>query len=495
MARGILKNTSGSRRFCVAAACGLSLSTARAQTVTTVRETEFRSRWSNYNVDQPRPAERVELSAEAQEEARRAKVAATPRTTFRIGPVDLRGNVGAGVEYSNEQLQVAQSENHVSDTSLFAAAAVAALYDREMGPWTVAARYSAGYIYYFDQDYVAAGDSGGVHSQTAGLDILRQGTRLEFRSNTAATYGTGFDIERRGETERLTLSQMLSAEYPVTEFVRIGGSARGSYESYSSQTIGVSGRDDGTTDSRTFFSGTLYGDYVWTGKTRLRLEFGAGREQQEIGDGDSASRNYVQGQLKVNYRPTAKLSIDTGIGLGVLKGEGAEFNNQSDLAQSDGLRAVYSIAADYTPTEKTSVRLYLGVEATAVQPEFSLAVNWHPRENTFVTLSVYQQSGLSTISIGQDRIARGVMASAKQRFFQKGEAAISAGVEQEEYSGGGGGSDADQSYYLATASLTWEFSRWLAWQTQVRTTSRRDQFSSSDGGSQTRASTSLRLTF
>ena len=45
----------------------------------------------------------------------------------------------------------------------------------ESGPTTISARYSAGYVYYLDQNYLAADHNGGIFSQSAGLDISFEG--------------------------------------------------------------------------------------------------------------------------------------------------------------------------------------------------------------------------------------------------------------------------------------------------------------------------------
>ena len=39
--------------------------------------------------------------------------------------------------------------------------AIAASYDRDLGPWTVSFRYSAGYLRYLDDNYSASGSGGG----------------------------------------------------------------------------------------------------------------------------------------------------------------------------------------------------------------------------------------------------------------------------------------------------------------------------------------------
>ena len=451
-----------------------------AQGISTVREVQFRSRWADYQVDRPReePA-----TIETPDGPVQKPVPKTLRSLFRTGPVDLRASVGVGWEYSNERLQVPGTEN-TSESSFFLAPALAAFYEREIGPWNLSLRYSLGYVFYLDQEYVAAGDSGGIQSQTAGLDILRQGSRLQVRSSTGATFGSGYDIERRQQTDRLTLNETGSLQYPLSEFIVAGGTLRGSYQSYEAQ-------NGGSSDELRTFGGTVYGDYVWTGKTRFRLELGAGQDSQRIANDQAGlDRSYTQALVRVFYEPTGKLKVDAGVGLGVVDESGLGSRAQ------DGLRTVYSLGVDYAPTTKTSARLYVGVEAASLKPEFTLSVAWNPREATSVALSVYQQTNLSTLLVSQDRTARGVQGSIHQRIFQKVNLGLNAGYEKEEYEFAGSTfGPASDPYYLVGATFEWEINRWLSWQAQFHTTSRQEFVQEGNNQAQTRGSVSLRLTY
>ena len=457
-----------------------------SQTVSTVREVEFRSRWSNYQVDQPR-VERAQDAALASGEAEPDHgVVPVLRSLFRTGPIVVRGSVTSGWEYSNEHLNTGQSRA-TSESSFFTAPAVAASYDREVGPMTVSFRYSAGYLRYLDQNFSPAGGSAGGLSQTAGLDVARQGSRLAFRLGVSATSGSGYDIERNAQTDRTSFAAAFAADYSLTEFTRVGASLNAARETYSNAGIG-------TDDSQDRWSATVHGEYVMSGKTTMRLEFGVGQESQLTGEVTSRDRSYYQGLLRVKYQPTAKLTLTPALGFGVLKqtGQTSLFNQTPD-----GFRALYSLGVDYAPTEKTAVRLFLGIEGAAVQPELSLAVTWHPRANTLVNLSVYQQSGLSTIAVIPDRTRRGALLSLQQHFFQRMDAGLSVGWEKEEWndtSAPGAGATLDP-YYFVAANLAWEFNSWLTWQAQSRLSSGRGSSAAQNDASETRASVSFRLTF
>ena len=454
-----------------------------SQTVSTVREVEFRSRWANYHVDQPRAGRTLDegmVSGEAESER---GVVPVLRSLFRTGPIVLRGSVTSGWEYSNEHLNTPQSRA-TSESSLFTAPSIAASYDREVGPWTVSFRYSAGYLRYLDQNYSPAGGSAGGLSQTGALDVARQGSRLAFRLGVSASSGSGYDIERNAQTDRTSFAEALSADYSLTEFTRVGATLNAAREDYSNGGIG-------TDDSQTRWAGSIHGEYVLSGKTAMRLEFGVGQESQITGDITSRDRSYSQDLLRVTYQPTAKLTLTPALGFGILQQTG-------QISQTpDGFRALYSLGVDYTPTEKTAVRLFVGVEGASVQPEFSLAVAWRPRENTLVNLSVYQQSGLSTIAVIPDRTRRGALASVQQHLFQKMDAGLSIGWEQEEFNdrnAPGAAANPDPYYFLA-ASLSWEFNSWLTWEAQSRFSSGRGSAAAQNNAAETRASASFRLTF
>ena len=458
-----------------------------AQTVSTVRDIQFRSRWSNYHVDQPEVERATEARAADGEAAGEATVVPLLRSLFRTGPIVLRGNIATGWEFSNEQFRTTTA-NNASKSSFFVAPAVAAAYDREIGMWTVSFRYSAGYLRYLDDNFSSnasgSGNGSGGLSQTAGLDVALLGSRLAIRSNASASSGSGYDVERNQQTDRISLAEALFSEYALTEFFHIGSTASTGYDQYS-------GALGGTDNTRVHWAGSIYGDYILTGKTRLRLELGAGHESQLAGSLTAFERTYYQALLRATYQPTSKLTLTPALGLGLLSSNGAATQTP------DGLRTVYSLAADYAPTEKTSVRLYAGVEGTAARPEFSLGVNWHPRPETLVTISIYQQSGLSTIAFDQNRTTRGVIGSVQQRLFHRLDAGLTAGWEKEELDDTTSSASTvnKEPYYLISANLAWQINSWLIWQAQSWTSSRRNSSAATGAGSQTRASVSLKLTF
>jgi hypothetical protein len=516
-----------------------------AQTVSTVRETEFRSRWVDQQVDRPLLEVGPQIPLRDADYTLSRSAPDRLSTLFRTGPVVFRAGLSTGWEYTSQQAN-ANFTTQPSNSSFFAAPFLAAFYDRDVGPWTVSARYSIGYMYYFDRNYVGAGGSPGIPattvtvvtepertvlvrdpsrdrirfvngirevvpafrtervpevteeqtiggqearepgnalpSQSAGLDFRLTLSRLTIRSSGSMSYGSGFDTNRGRNQDRLAAQETLTADYQLTEYTRAGVLLGASYESNAQ--IG-----SGEKDIFTRYSGSFYTDYFITGKSRLRAELGSGIETREFGTGTLEERTYSQIQLRANFLPTEKLAFEASVGLGITETTGTTTN------EGDGLRNVYSLSINYKPTEKISSRLYFGLEATATQPEASISLEWTPRVGSALTLSAYQLSGASTLSFSQNRISRGFLASAQQRFLQRGIASAVGGWEQyEDLSGEGASTQLDPfSFYGIT--MAYEFSRWLALEGQIRRSSQSTASGGSGGAKETRGSLSLRLTF
>ena len=450
-----------------------------AQTVSTVRELQFRSRWSNYNADQVQ-AERTVARVNRETGEAETGIAPALRSFFRTGPIVLRGSITNGWEYSTGRLSTTPQQGR-SKSSFFTAPAVFAAYDREVGSWAVSFRYSAGYLRYLDGDYApdGGGTAGGL-SQTAGLAVERKGSRLSFRTSASASSGSGYDIERDGQTDRTTFAGQIGADYSITEFTRVGANLTGSRQTYSTQAAG------GDT-SISQWAATLFAESILTGKTGLRFELGAGMESQISGDITTRDRSYYQGVVRMNYQPTGKFTFTPAIGFGVIDETG-----QSRTSQ-DGFRALYSLAIDYVPTEKTAIRLFVGLEGAASKPEVSLAINWHPRENTRFSLSIYQNTGFSTFLDNLERTRRGALLTGQQRLFSRLTLGLGAGWEQEEALDGTQ-TETDPYYFFAT-TLGWEINSWLIWQAQYRYSSGRGAAAGGSGITESRASTSFQLTF
>ena len=450
------------------------ISSTNAQTVSTVREAEFRSRWTDYQVDKVREKTKKPEEDEPTDLLSRFT---------QFGPLEFHGGLTTGWEYSNEQ-NILNNQSNPTSSSLFVAPSLLANYEKELGTWSLSALYSVGWLYYLDPNY--SGSNGDVTtSQTANLSLLRMNDRVTIRSTTNGSSGTGFDIERGQSTDRLAVSETFSVEYQLSEYMRTGVSGSLSYDDYS--TPGNS--QNATNSTNTRYSGAIFLDNFWTEKTAYRLELSGGGESQKNGSVTGTERSYAQGVLRVNYGPTSKLAFTVSAGLGV-RNEPQTINNTQD-----GLRAVYSLTTNYTPSEKTSARLYLGIEGATSQPEFTFAVTWHPREFTFLDLSIYQQTGLSNFATTDERLSKGFLISFRQRLFTRLDSSVSGGYEQNASIINGSAANEEDPYYFVALGLGWRINNYLNWQGQIRSSSRRNTFGTSQSGQQTRASFSLSLTF
>ena len=469
----------------------------RAQDIGTVRDNEFRSRWANYQVDHPQTDNNPDTTsagtATNSSSGQTGLLAAFGKSfddLLRNGPLQVRANFGAGWEFTDEDNLRAIKPNG-SDNSFFVAPAFGAFYNQELGPVTVSARYSLGYVYYLDQNYLAASDAGGIFSQTAGLDLALDGKRTTLASHTAFSDGDGNDIESGELRNLLELNELLEGTYQLTEFAQLGATANVDYQRYSGGTVPET---DSVTDQ-----GSLYGDYVITGKTKLRLEFDAGQQLQESSNISTTSdRYFYQAVVSANYAPAPKLTIDAGLGYGFVSDSDVVGRGQS------GSHPVYRITIRYEPTAKTTASFHFGYEGVDVEPDFQLSAQYQFRINTSGMLSVYQNSNFSTYDIGQNLVTRGALLSVQQKFFGKVDVTVSGGVEQ---STGYDNSEtnlnlpamnnltSEDPYYFGGISLNYDLNSYLAIQGYYRGFTGEAGAVVREKGLQNRASVSLRLTF
>ena len=184
---------------------------ATAQTVLTVKEAEYRSRWAGKQEDRLVTPQYFAPGGGLDEEAAgRELVEEDTGPTFvqdidrmaenvqrglRFGPLDFQLGLATGWEYSSQN-SVGASNDFADNNSFFAAPTIGITYDREIGVWSVNARFGSGYRYYFNQDYTAAGT--GVQRNplalTGGIDIGYNTSRLAVNLSASASSGSGYDI-------------------------------------------------------------------------------------------------------------------------------------------------------------------------------------------------------------------------------------------------------------------------------------------------------------
>ena len=168
----------------------LSMCPASAQqTVLTIREAEFRTRWSGPQEDRVATPQYFEPDGGLDDDSAKAKKDDTEEAPFgleeslenmaeniqrrlRFGPLDFRLGLSNGWEYSSQD-SLGGGTDFNNSNSFFSAPTVGILYEREVGVWNVSARYGAGYRYYYNPDYTAAGSGNQRNplSMTGGIDL------------------------------------------------------------------------------------------------------------------------------------------------------------------------------------------------------------------------------------------------------------------------------------------------------------------------------------
>ncbi|MDD5200113.1 MAG: hypothetical protein PHC88_09955 [Terrimicrobiaceae bacterium] len=423
-------------------------------------EAVFRSRWVGEQMDiQQTAVAPLEPSIMPSEESpflpTLEEINRSLGAGLRVGPLEIRPSVEVGWEYSTGNNNNGNTGS--ANNSAFLAPSIALIYEREIGPWSVSAKYGGGYVYYVNPDYTAAGvgDQRNPFQQTGSLQIGVQGSRYQLNASVSAFYGTGFDAEAGQNNNQLGLNAAVSGSYQVSEWITTGGSVDTSQNFISSS--------QNVQNSRlSAFGANGYVNYAWTGKTSFQVDFGAGQDGQTIGSGSDQARRYAQVLGSVIYRPTEKLNISAGIGARYVDA------TNSDSAQQTGLLPAYSVRINYTPTEKISATLSSGLQGTDVRPSVRLDLTWQPREKTGLSLGIYQEQSFSTIETSQVRVARGIVASLTQRFFRNVDLSLSAGYERWYYVNGSGNDNTNTDQNVSQDSpyvsclMNWQIQEWIA---------------------------------
>ena len=456
---------------------------AAAQTVLTVREAEFRSRWEGRQEDRAVPAQyfqpdgglgenvgeevgEPETAEEAQPQGLSQSMdsmAENLKRRLRFGPLDFQLGLATGWEYTNQN-SVGGDTDFNDNNSFFAAPTAAVTYEREVGVWNVSAQYSAGYRYYFNQDYTAAGTGAQRNplAMTAGIDIGYNTSRLAVNLNASASSGTGYDPVAGANNWQSTISAGLSVRYIISEEFSVGGAVSGTYSNTADAQVAAGETPQPESNSLTA-AASLFADYLVTPKTNVRFILSAGQDLQDFSGGVSEGRRFFDTMLMVTYQLAPKLSVDAGGGVGYVLDQ-----NIPD-PEYVGVRPVYTAGINYTPTEKTYFKAKFGMQGADIRPNFSLLAGWDMREKTRLSLSVYQNQGFSSLSPDQYNITRGILGTVAQQLFKGINVSLSAGYEQSEYVSLTSEKlpnavEGPASYWLANASLYWRIREWLAWQ-------------------------------
>jgi hypothetical protein len=477
------------------------------QSVLSLREAEFRNRWSGPQEDRVATPQYFEPGGGLDDDAAKPKkdeleeeaptfeetmdqMAEDIQRGLRFGPLDFQVGLQNGWEYSSQNSFGGGTDFNTSN-SFFTAPTLGIVYEREIGVWNVSARYGAGYRYYYNPDYTAAGTGNQRNplSMTGGFDIGYNTSRLSMNLNASASSGTGYDPVAGANNWQTTTSGGLSIRYIISEELSTGGAVSATYSNTADAQVAPGETPQPESNSLTA-GASFFTDYMVTPKTNVRFVLSAGQDLQEFEGGITEGRRYLDAMIVLTYQIAPKLSVDAGGGAGYVLDQ-----NIPD-PEYTGLRPVYTAGINYTPTEKTFFKAKFGMQGADVKPNFSLVAGWDAREKTRLSLSLYQNQGFSSLSPDQYNITRGVLGTVAQRLFKGISLSLSAGYEQSEYVSLTSEKlnnpvEGPASYWLANASLYWRFREWLGWQNTF-------QLSTGQGDSdqlQTTFNTSLNLTF
>jgi len=481
------RRNSAAQRFFVGAVMSTALlcgvGKVSAQGVPTVQGTQFRSQWVGEQVDQiPLTGTITPLNGlggvvgilqtpdQVQREVDASMAGVKAKSPFAIHPT-----LGVGWQISNQGVTNSTSAGQTSGNNLstgsspFIAPSASITYERDHGPFTVAAGYSAGYMYFVNQDYVAngTGNQRNPLSQTALFRVKVEMSRYIADTTATASSGSGFDITSGGNNTQTSFNGNSAFKYLLSSSTAVA--VNGGYNF-----MNFSGSDATPDNNTTSLYGNLAPIYVVSDKTHLSSLLGAGLTSQSLQSGtavtgntptsgqETATRQYAQLLGKVKYIFTAKTVAD--ISAGVRYVTSSNITN----ARDNGLLPAWAVGLSYTPTEKTSATFSAGLQGVDVVPSLNFLLNWMPREKTKLSLGVSQSQGFANSLTSQFLVSRSLMGSVSQKLFTNVNFLLGGGYAQQEFinlsstqTTGQNTSQLPSNYYIANASLIWNIRDWV----------------------------------
>jgi hypothetical protein len=413
-----------------------------AQGVPTVQQTQFRSQWVGEQVDQiPMGTPGAPLngmgaivgSLQTQDQLQR-EVEASLSNLQPGSPISFKPQLGVGWEFSNQGTQ--QGTNAAAGNSPFVAPAIALLYDRDHGAWSVSAGYSAGMKYYSNPDY-SAGGSGTQRnslSQTMLLNASVEQSRYTLSTLLTGSTGTGYDFSSGSNNRQISVDASARLKYILTTYTTVDASAGVNFQNASDSSATPNNSTTGT-----YLNASPV--YELSDKTHLSAVVGAGSTSQSIQQGtvspgnaattnsSSSSMSYAQVLGKVKYDFSGKISFDLALGArDVTSSQGSAANSSYT-----GIKPSWTLGFNYTPTPKTSVTITAGEQGTDVVPEFNLLLNWNPREKTRFSLGFSQTESYASTLSTQYQVSTGVMGTYSQKLFTSVDVTMNAGYSQQRF--------------------------------------------------------------
>ena len=452
------------RHLCALLACAaaatemVSAQATVTAPVATVTDAVFRSEWTGPQADRPDFLGMVP-TGEGIEPV--GDVATKLREGLWLGSLRVRPGVGAGYAYSNRNYQ-GQTTTADSDQSPYFSPTLGLEYGRDTGPWSISARAGGGYTWYLNPDYAPDGTGANRNpfNGTASLGIDHSGLRHKFGLDASASLGNGQNIQGGGTSTQLQANVGADYTYELSEFVTTG-----SYVTYNNWLTGFEDGDINSSDISSLRGGGSI-DWLFSGKATVGLKTDVGRSTQNV-SGGLATREFVEMMVPVVYSLTSKVVLNAGLGARYTQ----DPNIPDASSQYTGLSPVYMAGATYTPTEKTSVRLFTSFEGFDIVPSYGLTFTWRPREVTAFTLSAYQNQNFSITTLDQFQVNRGIVAGVEQMLFSRLTTSLSGGWQQTENISLSDDvpNGNNYSYGFVSAQARWALNSWAYWQATIMT--------------------------
>jgi len=267
-----------------------------------------------------------------------------------------------------------------------------------------------------------------------GIDIVKAGAEQDAVTSMRITYNPAFVFFAQHDTNN-SVDHFARFNGGVT-LARLKVSASQDYESSAGNLVDVGNRV-----AQTYYRTLVLARYEISEKTSAEIggSYRITDYQHLIGSEEWNEDNAVQ------YQIAPKVLV----GLGFTVGELTVDDTPPPLlgigpapVRTGNTQMYYtpSVRASYRTTEKTDVALSVGGEwrnyqdgRSAFGPVFSLAGNYHPREDVTVSLEGHRREQNSAVLGGQDYITTGFGASGSYQFHERYRAHVSFTYDNAEY--------------------------------------------------------------
>jgi hypothetical protein len=456
----------------------IGLSRLEAQGLPSVQQDQFRSQWVGQQVDQTLHGTGLPSSGglgylvgslqtqdQAEREAEAVLAGVNTSSPFVFHPA-----LSLGWQAANQgSLSSVASSASANNSSGFAAPSLMLGYNRDHGPWTLAAGYSAGYRYFLNQNYTGAGTGSAQNpfSQTALFKAALEMSRYSLDSVFSASSGSGFDVTSGSYNLQTSLAARVGSKYTLSSFSSLAADA-----GYSSQNASGSTATPGNTTTSLF--GDLIEIYELSQKTHLSFILGAGSDTQGLQQGtavagnaaltsaQSSSRSYGQGLMKIKYDFSEKVVLDAGLGARYI-------TSSIPNSQDTGVSPSWLLGLGYTPTPKTTVTLSSGLQGADVVPSLNLLLSWNPRAKTQFSLGASQSEQFANALSGQYVVSRSLSATLTQTLFSPISLSFTGGYGTQQFlnlapqsTPGQTTSQLPGGYYYGSLTINWKIREWAS---------------------------------